>query len=69
MKFYFKLNNGEVRKVFAASKDEAKEIAFGRFGADKVVGFADFTKPLTRSERKEAAEIFKKLFLEQEAKG
>lgn len=62
-KFYIRLKTREIRKVAASSEEEAMTTACEKFGSGNVIGFADMSKPLTRGERKEAADIFRKMFL------
>lgn len=62
-KFYIRLKTREIRKVVASSEEDALNKACESFAKENVIGLADMGKPLTRDERKEAAEIFRKMFL------
>lgn len=61
-KFYIRLKTMEIRKVIATSEEDALNKACESFGKENVIGLADMSKPLTSAERKEAAEIFRKMF-------
>lgn len=62
-KFYIRLKSKEIRKVIASSEDDALNKACESFGKENVIGLADMSKPLTSAERKEAEDIFGKMFL------
>ena len=62
-KFYIRLKTMEIRKVIASSEEDALNKACESFGKENVIGLADMGKPLTSAERKEAADIFRKMFL------
>lgn len=53
----------EIRKVIATSEEDALNKFCESFGKENVIGLADMSKPLTSAERKEAADIFRNMFL------
>lgn len=60
-KYYIQLENGEIRKVLAFSEEEAVNKAEKLSGlkANRII---EFNKKLTKADRKEAADVFYKLF-------
>lgn len=60
-KYYIQLENGEIRKVLALSEEEAVNKAEKLSGL-KAKRIVEFNKKLTKADKKEAADIFCKLF-------